>query len=211
MKFNTDRIKICFLLVMFLIDIPSSVSLQIKSKSSPLIEGIDQIEKQIAEMNSHSNSLQPRFIEEDSNEIKQSSEISESVVNPENGEDVSEIYPLDAHAGTTFSHGYLLMFKEEFSAKNALANQKLYWRSKNGVNDDYWEAVFDKPTKIDQIVIKWKFIPKYFKLYYKADLKYKYIDCTDRYEKYSYITNDGKVRSKDGVSKDNTFIFHHQR
>ena len=114
MKFNTDRIKICFLLVLFLIDIPSSVSLQIKSKSSPLIEGIDQIEKQIAEMNSHSNSLQPRFIEEDSNEIKQSSEISESVVNPENGEDVSEIYPLDAHAGTTFSHGYLLMFKEEF-------------------------------------------------------------------------------------------------
>ena len=208
MKFNTDRIKICFLLVLFLIDIPSSVSLQIKSKSSPLIEGIDQIEKQIAEMNSHNNSLQPRFIEEDSNEIKQSSEISESVVNPENGEDVSEIYPLDAHAGTTFSHGYLLMFKEEFSAKNALANQKLYWRSKNGVNDDYWEAVFDKPTKIDQIVIKWKFIPKYFKLYYKADLKYKYTDCTDRYEKYSYITNDGKVRSKDGVSKDNTIIFH---
>ena len=210
MKFNTDIIKSLFLLVLFLIDIPSSVSLQIKSKSSPLIEGIDQIEKQIAEMNSHQsrNSLEPRFIEEDSNEIKQSSEISESIVNPDNGEDVSEIYPIDAHAGTTYTHGFILMFKEEYSAKKALANQKLYWRSKDGVNDDYWEAVFDKPTKIDQIVIKWKHIPKYFKIYYKADLKYKDIDCTERYEKYSYITNDGKIRSKNNVSKDNTIIFH---
>jgi hypothetical protein len=87
-----------------------------------------------------------------------------------------EVYAAGASAKTFF----LPIFKF-WHPENALANHSRFWESYWFVRDDYWQAHFAVPQKLDQILIEWRHPPQFFRVYFQLDGNSPMIPCTENY------------------------------
>lgn len=220
MKLFTNKLTLCALLFLITSDIPLSNEFQINNPQTSLINGVNELESRFAEKMKHIEN-EEEFIEgdpeayrfkgettEEKNEYTLNADIYETKLPASTTDIENEVFPKTAKAGTTFSWGFLLWKKTEFTATCAISNKAKYWMSRKRVKNDYWEAYFDKPTKISKIVIDWKNAPKKFKIFFNYDsTKSEYIPATPNYSKYDHVTQFATKSSKNALSLENTIIF----
>lgn len=220
MKLFTNKLKLCVLLFLFISDIPLSTQYQINNPQTSLINGVSELESRFAEKMSHKEN-EDEFIEgdpeayrfkdettEEKNEYTLNADVYETKLPASTTDIENEVFPKTAKAGTTYVWSFLFWKKNDYAATCAISNKPKYWMSRKRVKNDYWEAYFDKPTKISKIVIDWKNAPKRFKVFFNYDsTKSEYIPATPNYSKFDHVTKSATKSSKSALSLENTIIF----
>jgi hypothetical protein len=98
--------------------------------------------------------------------------------------------------------------------KCSLMTQKCaFWKSSPkplvGNRNDFWEAEFDKPTKINIIEIPWKdkMAPSAFNVFYTTSKGGKLIQATETKTIYEHLDTTGKIMSKDSIPPQSVVVF----
>lgn len=107
---------------------------------------------------------------DDTNDILTNSVITDKKKEGPSAEDHEiEVHPQAATAKSEFSWGFLFWSFMNFGASNALSGHSGYWLSERSAKNDYWDVIFEKPTKIDSVEIDWRLPPKRLKIFHKLD------------------------------------------
>lgn len=128
---------------------------------------------------------------------------------PPKDENEQEAFPSNAVAGSEFSLGMWGWNMVSYPACNAISGRSTkHWLSKPNVKDDFWEAIFDEPQKLDVMEIQWLYPPHTMKLFFKLDESSDYIPLSEVFEKIEYLSDVGLISNKYNFNPWNTVLFH---